>query len=144
MNDIKGKTSWFGSVILVLPSDIGKYLSSFLIIYKLFFNCFHFYVYSVIENCIFHHCKFLRQAYIHKVDLLDLLTILLSTVKILLKLFIEKSKKNIQKHRSKKSQISLFKISHIHKKFCQVDTRVKKSIIWAHRWLKTIEKHILG
>ena len=94
--------------------------------YTLFFNCFHFYVYSVIENCIFHHCKFLCQTYIHKVDLLDLLTILLSTVKILLKPFIGKSKKNIQKHRSKKSQISLFKISHIHKKFCQVETRVKK------------------
>ena len=29
LNHIKGNTSRFGSVIPVLPSDIGKYLSSF-------------------------------------------------------------------------------------------------------------------
>ena len=42
----------FGSAIQVLPSDIGKYFSSFLItaVVVVFISMFFF---SIIENCIF-------------------------------------------------------------------------------------------
>ena len=50
MNHIKGNTSRFGSAIQVLPSDIRKYFSSFLIaaIAVVFISMFI----PVIENCI--------------------------------------------------------------------------------------------
>ena len=52
MNHIKGNTSRFGSAIQVLPSDIGKYLSSFLItaVVVVFISMFI----SIIKNCIFY------------------------------------------------------------------------------------------
>ena len=51
LNHIKGNTSRFGSAIQVLPSDIRKYFSSFLItaVAVVFISMFI----SVIENCIF-------------------------------------------------------------------------------------------
>ena len=51
LNHIKGNTSSFGSAIQVLPSDIRKYFSSFLItaVAVVFISVFI----SVIENCIF-------------------------------------------------------------------------------------------
>ena len=51
MNHIKGNTFWLCSAIQVLPSDIRKYLSSFLItaVAVVFISVFI----SVIENCIF-------------------------------------------------------------------------------------------
>ena len=59
MNHIKGNTSRFGSAIQVLPSDIGKHLSSFLItaVVVVFVSM----LISIIENCIFYHCEFLCQ-----------------------------------------------------------------------------------
>ena len=52
LNYIKGNTSRFGSAIQVLPSDIGKYFSSFLItaVVVVFISIFI----SIIENCIFY------------------------------------------------------------------------------------------
>ena len=52
LNYIKGNTSSFGSAIQVLPSDIRKYFSSFLI------TAVAVVFISVIENCIFYGCKF--------------------------------------------------------------------------------------
>ena len=59
MNHIKGNTSRFGSAIQVLPSDIGKYLSSFLItaVVVVFISMFI----SIIKNCIFYRYEFLCQ-----------------------------------------------------------------------------------
>ena len=51
MNHIKGNTSRFGSAIQVLPSDIGKYLSSFLITAVVVVSISM--LISFIENCIF-------------------------------------------------------------------------------------------
>ena len=59
MNHIKGNTSRFGSDIQVLPSDIGKYFSSFLITAAVVVLISVFI--SIIENCIFYHCEFLCQ-----------------------------------------------------------------------------------
>ena len=59
LNHIKGNTSRFGSAIQVLPSDIGKYFSSFLITAVVF--VFISMVISIIENCIFYYCEFLCQ-----------------------------------------------------------------------------------
>ena len=56
---VKGNTSRFGSAIQVLPSDIGKYFSSFLITAVVF--VFISMVISIIENCIFYYFEFLCQ-----------------------------------------------------------------------------------
>ena len=49
----------FGSATQVLPSDIGKYLSSFLIaaVVVVFIPM----LISITENCISYHCEFLCQ-----------------------------------------------------------------------------------
>ena len=61
MNHIKGNVIplGFGSDIQVLPSDIGKYFSLFLItvVVVVFISMFI----SIIENCNFYHCEFLCQ-----------------------------------------------------------------------------------
>ena len=51
LNHIKSNTSSFGSAIQVLPSDIRKYFSSFLI--TAVAVVFTFMFISIIENCIF-------------------------------------------------------------------------------------------
>ena len=52
LNYIKDNTSRFGSAIQVLPSDIGKYFSSFLITAAVvvFISIFI----SIIKNCVFY------------------------------------------------------------------------------------------
>ena len=59
MIHIKGNTSRFGSAIQILPSDIGKYLSSYLItaVVVVFMSILH----SITGNCIFYDCEFLCQ-----------------------------------------------------------------------------------
>ena len=49
----------FGSTLQVLLSDIGKYLSSFLI--TVLVVVFISMLISIIENGIFYHCQFLCQ-----------------------------------------------------------------------------------
>ena len=58
---MEGNTSRCGSAIQVLPSDIGKYLSSFLItaVVVVFISM----LISIVQNYSFYHCEFLCQKY---------------------------------------------------------------------------------